>query len=240
MCQYFGGKIRLGNEISRCIKKKELEVLGHNDAIYFEPFLGMAGVFRHMAKGCNREAIGCDSHYDLMLMWEAVSKGWIPPSEVSRSTHEEMKTRSPSALRGFIGFGCSYMGKFYSGFTETSFKSYNQIVSVSELFRSRHVIFLDHADYKSHDPHHMTIYCDPPYQESRSSNDESKCFRGFDHSGFWETMRKWSIDNLVFISETSAPSDFCCIWEKNVGRIFLKNKVDGRRERLFCHESFCQ
>ena len=240
MCQYFGGKIRLGKEISKVINEKEISLLGHNNNTYFEPFLGMAGVFRHVIQNSERESIGCDAHEDLMLMWISVKSGWFPPREVTRSLHKKMKTEDPSALRGFVGFGCSYMGKFYSGFTETCVKSYNQVMSVSKIIRTRKVVFLKHRDYTIHDPRNMTIYCDPPYKESKISNDESMCFRGFDHDQFWDTMRKWSLHNLVFISETSAPDDFSCIWEKPVSRGFYKDTSFRRMERVFCHESLCE
>ena len=239
MCQYFGGKIRLGKEISKIITENEFSLLGHNNNTYFEPFLGMAGVFRHMIQTSDRESIGCDYHEDLMLMWAAVKNGWVPPKEVSYNLHQNMKTEEPSALRGFIGFGCSYMGRFYSGFTDTCLKSYNQIISVSNIIKTRKISFLQHEDYTTHDPHNMTIYCDPPYNESSTSNDAIVGFRKFNHEQFWEIMRKWSSNNLVFISETSAPDDFLCIWEKPIGRGFYKNKGFKRLERLFCHKSLC-
>jgi len=237
MCQYFGGKIRLGKEISKIINEKEFSILGHNTRTYFEPFIGMGGVFRHVIQNADRESIGCDYHEDLMLMWKSIKNGWIPPKEVSRHLHNQLKTLEPSALRGFVGFGCSYMGKFYSGFTETCLKSHNQIMSVSKIISTRKVVFLEHRDYKMHNPRNMTIYCDPPYEESKVSNYDAKTFRGFNHEEFWETMREWSLYNLVFISETSAPDDFSCIWEKAVGRSFYKNKCFRRMERLFCHNS---
>ena len=40
----------------------------------------------------------------------------------------------------------------------------------------------------------------------------------FDHDKFWNVMRVWSKDNLVFISEETAPSDFKCIWKKKYAR----------------------
>ena len=243
MCQYFGGKIRIGKEISNFLLDHELSVLGNNDNKYFEPFLGMAGVFRHIVKQSDRECIGCDKHEDLSIMWKSIKNGWEPPRTISREIHMELKKGEPSALRGFVGFGCSFMGRFFSGFTETCFKSYKQIMSVSSLFQSTRVIFLNSSDYTIHDPHGMTIYCDPPYMESNISNDEVKGFRCFDHSMFWETMRRWSIDNLVYISETSSPDDFTCIWEKRVGRNFYKKgntetNKSGRIEKIFCHNSY--
>ena len=51
-------------------------------------------------------------------------------------------------------------------------------------------------------------------------------------------MRIWSKNNIVIISETSAPSDFICIWEKTISRSASKSKntkiIDKiRSEKLF-------
>jgi len=244
MCQYFGGKIKIGKEISKIILEHELSIKGNNDSTYFEPFIGMAGVFRHVVnEGC-RECIGCDKHEDLIIMWECVKNGWVPPKQVSREQHLELKNGNPSALRSFVGFGCSFMGIFFSGYTEKSvLNSYNQIISISNILQGKDVSFLKNSDYNTHNPHNMTIYCDPPYTESYKSNNMVKQFKKFDHDLFWKTMREWSIDNLVFISETTAPSDFFCIWEKKTGKNFYRKngfykEKKGRTERLFCHESY--
>ena len=242
MCQYFGGKIRLGREISRVICESEISIQGDLNSIYFEPFLGMGGVFKHVAENKERICIGCDLHVDLMMMWKSVQRGWIPPRDVSYDMHQKMKFEKCSALRGFVGFGSSYMGRFFSGYTDTSIKSYNRLRSVSDIIMSKNVILLDDMDYLCHDPFGLTIYCDPPYMESIRSNTLVKGFNGFDNEVFWDTMRIWSKDNLVFISETSCPSDFTEIWRKDVGRNFYKtsgffSEKTGRVEKLFCHRS---
>ena len=41
----------------------------------------------------------------------------------------------------------------------------------------------------------MLIYCDPPYQHTTGYSTG-----GFDHDKFWDTMRKWSKNNYIFIS----------------------------------------
>ena len=67
--------------------------------------------------------------------------------------------------------------------------------------------------YDSFKPKKMTIYCDPPYRGNLFNTEH---FSQFDHDAFWETMRKWSKNNLVFISEYEAPDDFMCVWEKKM------------------------
>jgi len=57
----------------------------------------------------------------------------------------------------------------------------------------------------------MTIYCDPPYKKCNFIAIR-KNLLSFDTDMFWETMRKWSLDNIVIVSETEAPDDFIPIW----------------------------
>lgn len=46
-------------------------------------------------------------------------------------------------------------------------------------------------------------------------------------------MREWSKNNIVIVSEQTAPDDFKCIWEQNVNRtINAKNKKKAT-EKLF-------
>ena len=56
----------------------------------------------------------------------------------------------------------------------------------------------------------MLIYCDPPYQSTEGYSSTGE----FNHELFWETMRIWSKDNCVFISEESAPKDFKVVWRR--------------------------
>ena len=66
--------------------KQRFLIRGKINSIYFEPFLGMGGVFKHMASNKERTCIGCDLHVDLMMFWNSVKQGWIPPRDVSYET----------------------------------------------------------------------------------------------------------------------------------------------------------
>ncbi len=55
----------------------------------------------------------------------------------------------------------------------------------------------------------------------------------FDHKLFWDTMRKWSKNNYVFISEETAPSDFKSVWSKSKTRTLNKKVRFAKKERLF-------
>ena len=85
------------------------------------------------------------------------------------------------------------------------------------------------CDYKDLNPNDMIIYCDPPY---RGTTQYDKNIVGeFDHDEFWDTMRKWSKNNTVLISEYDAPQDFEIVWQKDV-KLDIRNKNNEKQERI--------
>lgn len=60
----------------------------------------------------------------------------------------------------------------------------------------------------------------------------------FDFDEFWETMRQWSKNNYVLISELAAPDDFICVWSKDVQRSMKSTDSTIRAvEKLFTYKS---
>ena len=79
-------------------------------------------------------------------------------------------------------------------------------------------------------PSQMLVYCDPPYQHPTTGYDAEP----FDHAAFWQTMREWSKDNAVFVSEYNAPPDFVCVAERAKPSCLAGgHKQSPRTERLF-------
>ena len=93
---------------------------------------------------------------------------------------------------------------------------------------------LTHSDYRAHAPSQCLVYCDPPYEGTTG-------YKGagvFDHSAFWETMREWSRDNIVLVSEYTAPPDFVSVAEcPKQSCLAGGHRQTARVERLFAHES---
>lgn len=84
-------------------------------------------------------------------------------------------------------------------------------------------------DYREITSSGAAIYCDPPYANEKQYANS----RGFDYAEFWETMRMWSHNNYVFISEMSAPDDFVCVWEKSVLRSIKATDKSRDTEKLY-------
>ena len=66
------------------------------------------------------------------------------------------------------------------------------------------------------------MYLDPPYKNT------SKYFVDFDHEFFYNYVRKLKNEgHQVFVSEYEMPSDFICIWEKEVKSSLSANGKSG-------------
>lgn len=213
MTQYAGGKARLGTRISDFIFKYEAESIGHNDSPYFEPFVGMAGVMTKMTpKNKNRKYFACDLEKCIISFWREIQTGWNPP-EISKELYKRIRSSGvEDAMYAFAAFGCSFKGMRWGGF-------YEEAMGIAKRRLSKHdfneltsnVTFIDNCSYVDHSPSGMVIYCDPPYMKSNFVKDR-KNLMDFDHVLFWETIRIWSKNNLVIVSEAEAPDDFVSIW----------------------------
>jgi len=177
---------------------------------YLEPFLGSAATFVKIAPHFTT-SIGTDIHPDLILMWQALCNGWIPPDTISREEYQALKKAEPSALRGMVGFGSSFRGKWFGGYdpmdrVNGTWKSstwkgsaVKKSLSLVPYLRKATITCMD---YRQHTPDKNTIvYADPPYR------DTTQYSNSFDSDIFWNTMDKWAKrGTTVIVSEQVAPS----------------------------------
>jgi len=104
MTQYFGGKSRLGQSIAAEILSHQL----YSGQPYFEPFMGMASVLRHVVGADlqnngdsvprGRWVVGNDFHPDLVAMWFAIQRGWTPPQQITQQIHDGLKEEYRACL----------------------------------------------------------------------------------------------------------------------------------------------
>ena len=185
------------------------------------------------------ERVASDYHYELVELFKALQDGWIPPNTISEEEYKCAKMGLyPAYLTAFIGFGCSFGGKYFGGYARGKTnkgiaRNYAQ-ESADNLNRKKldlKGVYFFSLPYTSYTPADCLIYCDPPYEGTTKYSNSSK----FDHNLFWETMRKWSKDNTVIISEYSAPKDFTCIheFEHTTGLKNNNGKGISKIERLF-------
>lgn len=211
--------------------------------VYLEPFCGGAWVtvetYWFLRKGLR---LATDASQDLILLWQALQKGWEPPDQVPRELYQELRHAQPSALRGFVGFGCSWGGVFFGGYAQDS-PQFRGTATERDFVRGakdsllRKVPYLqdvvfEHRDYRDHEPKDCLIYCDPPYRGTR----QYPHIGDFNSTAFWRIMREWATVNTVFISEYEAPDDFIPVWRVPVKLQIAEDRKDSRIEYLFTYK----
>jgi DNA adenine methylase len=224
--RYFGGKTRIRKEIS-----SYLESIRNKDQIYFEPFVGGGWILQEMT-GKRRAS---DGNGALITLYQSLQEGWIPPNEVSEKVYRyyQKEHSMDDPMTAFCAFGCSFAGKWFGGYARSEDRNYalnakNSLMKQLPMIKD--VRFMSGL-FQEYSPKGMLVYCDPPYQGTTAY----EAFDGFDFKLFWNTMREWSKDNTVVISEYNAPDDFECILEietKTDIRVGDGTK-DKRIERLF-------
>ncbi len=118
---------------------------------------------------------------------------------------------SPYWYKGFVGFGCSFGGKFFGGYARgCKNRNYAQAAKNGILRKVRSLdasaVKFSCTDYRKLNPTNLFIYCDPPYEGTTGYSNS-----GFSSTEFWSVMRTWSKSNTVVISEYQAPRDFSVI-----------------------------
>ncbi len=233
--RYFAGKSKFAKRIARAIlhhTPRRLE--------YFEPFVGGGSVLACMSKHF-LASYASDNHCDLVLMWQAIMADWLPPTHVSEAEYRQWKNQPSSAERGFVGFSCSFGGKWFGPYArfikpDGSMQNFadegcQNLIDINSKLRNctfermtyDKIVFSPKA----------VIYCDPPYANTYAG------LRAFDTPKFWEWARGAAATGAhVYVSEFIAPLDWVPIWQ------FARPNMMGRLgrgkrlvEKVFVHES---
>ena len=177
-----------------------------------------------------------DKHPYLIAMWQALQNGWTPPDVVTKEEYYRVKANMDEnpALTGFVGFGCSFGGKWWGGYAKD--KRGDDYCGQAKRGLLKDLSGVVNATFTCLDYHDVEIldgavvYCDPPYV-----NTTGYTVGQFDTDEFWNYMRQISKRCDVYISEESAPDDFECIWSKEKVRTLEKSDNVGRVkvEKLF-------
>ena len=195
--RYLGGKWQIAEWVAT-----HLRPMARGCDRYLEPFMGSGAITARMAIAAPSMTVS-DAHEDLVLMWQALALGWDPPIDVTREQYEALRHAPPSALRGFVGYGASFSGRWFNsyvpGFAQTARTS---VLSVAIWLRDAEIL---HRDYGMHTPGPSTlVYCDPPYAETEGY---VKQVGAFDSERFWTTMDAWTEAGArVVVSEGTAPA----------------------------------
>ena len=245
-----GGKTRISKQISEVINNAlygwEIQNIQINCRNYQSlPKLG-GGFVSLFCGACSVEAkvkadvkILNDIHPYLIAMWKGLQNGWEPPSIITKDEYyyiKEHKEENP-ALTGFVGFGCSFGGKWFGGLAcnkrgdNFCSNARNSLMRDFDCLKNATFLNMDYREVPI--PDGSVVYCDPPY-----INTTKYTTGNFNHKEFWEYMRELSQKCTVFISEQTAPDDFVPVWEQEIKRQldYNKNNAPIVTEKLFVYK----
>ena len=221
--QYVGGKFRIATKLASYLESVR------NGRAFIEPFCGGANITAAMSG----KRIASDLCEDVVLLWSAVANGWEPPTQVSEAEYQAAKVSPPSALRGFIGFGCSFGGKFFGGYARSGARNYamnahNAIMKKAKNLQGVPFLCREYAECA---PINSLVYCDPPYANTTQGYSSTS----FDSALFWNTARRWAQEgNTVLVSEYTAPAFANEVWSiETKTDMHCKEGKEPRVEKLF-------
>lgn len=208
--RYLGGKTRLAKEICSLILKYKFNT-------YVEPFCGSCAVGLELLKqGYNGNVYFSDLNPDLIQMWIELQNGWKPPQNITQEEYENnKKLTTPSALKGFTSFACSWGAKPWGGYARGQDRNYckesydNLLKHVPYILNKEKVKFYNYDFYQIKGKTGILYYLDPPYMNTTGYKID------FDYNKFWDKC--FSIKNnggIVIVSEFNGPEKYC-IWQKS-------------------------
>lgn len=236
MTSYHGGKQRVGKkvatEISKIVGKKE-----HTYTGYCEPFCGMLGVYRHIPDllGDKLQYLAGDANYSVIKMWKESQKGWVPPVKCSEIQYNRLKNqKGSSALKGFIGHQYSFGGQYFKGYApkyggkDSHPEASARVVDISETLQCVKFLEKEYQDFSG--LKNFIIYCDPPYRDVEAHYPGDSGESEFDTEVFWAWVRFMSKNNLVIVSEYTAPKDFSAVMSTSHSSNSRGRKANGREK----------
>lgn len=196
--QYFGGKQRISNQISEWINDT------HTHTHYAEPFCGSCNV---ASKVHIQNKLLNDKNPYLIAMFEALQQGWIPPTQISEEEYAMFKLKQDTYphIAGFVGFACSFAGKFWGGYARDkkgggegnyALRGHNSILKKMESLGDAE---FSCKDFLELDYNNCLIYCDPPYKDTTPYY--RKILGDFPYDKFLDWVAIQSKKNTVVISE---------------------------------------
>lgn len=242
--KYMGSKSRIAKYIVPIIQSYIDEL---KCEYYLEPFVGGANVIDKIV--CPNK-VGSDKNKYLIALLKRVQSKEPLLEEVSKELYSAARTSFKDGDNstftdwelGNIGFLASYNGRWFDGgYAKPGYeKSTNRyrdyyreakdnLLSQAPYLKDIEFVCRDYTYYNDMDIKGCVIYVDPPYQNTKQYSNATS----FDYDKFWQTMREWSANNIVLISEQEAPDDFTCIWEQEVSRSIKAYDKSKSTEKLF-------
>ena len=242
--KYQGNKTRIVNDILPIMLEN------YNGKTFVDAFCGSCAIIQDVPTDYVR--IANDKNKYLIAMWRSLTCGvgidFFPKTinkdlyDVARDCFHGRNITYEDDIVGWIGYMASFNGRFFSG-------GYSGHNVVNKTGKARDYITeninniakqLKEHDFKniswwSKDywnipfPDNSLIYCDIPYKNTK----QYEYSKDFDYEMFYDWCRAMKEDgHTIFVSEYNMPSDFKCIWEKEITNAMNPTITKKPTERL--------
>jgi DNA adenine methylase len=226
--QYLGGKTRIAKQLAEVIDRTRKP-----GQWVWDPFCG--GLSMSVALSKNGPVWSTDVNAALINLYLAVQQGWQPPTEVSRETYAAAKSLPDTdPMKAFCGFGCSFGGKWFGGYSAPRPKYARPADGVRKvLMRDVPARLVSCVDFLSVAPRTIEaiIYADPPYAGTTGYAGSPS----FDPAAFYALAAHWALFTDVFVSEYACPIGVC-VWQgqsKTSVNCGVSGSVKHATERLY-------
>lgn len=204
---------------------------------YIEPFVG----------GCNSidkvdgQRIASDINKYLIALWQGLQSGRLGIESFGKELYSEARDEYNKGTNikfddfelGWFGFMGSFNGRFYdggfSGKTEKRDYIKEQVANTKkQIPLIKDIVFkcCNYSDLEIID--NSIVYCDPPYRNTKQYSNKN-----FDYEKYYNWIRNISRNNEVYVSEYEMPSDFECVWQKEVTNSLNTTLTKRPIEKLF-------
>jgi DNA adenine methylase len=212
--RYLGGKTKQAKAICDVLAAERYPLV-------WDAFVGGGSITAELGRRLpsTTTLLATDANRDLTDMWKAVRSGWLPPLLGRNLTDEEyvwFRAAASSPLRTFVGFACSFGGKWFGGLARDSsggfFYEQGRRLLAKKAKDLSTVIF-EHCDFLTAPlpPPGTLVYCDPPYEGTTGYSGVPP----FDSAAFWLRCRDIvAAGSKVFVSEFKAPSYCEPVWSR--------------------------
>lgn len=209
--RYFGGKAKIAKPLAEFLNSQLLE-----NQPFVDLFCGSCNVISKIDS--KRKRIANDFHEELIELHKVVQNGYPElPDKITEDQYNFIKNSkvTPKYLKGFVGFGLSFSGKWWGGYARDG-SNRNYCMNAKNSILKKHktlgtVEFYSGSYEYCQIPHKALVYCDIPYKNTTKYSTGD-----FNHEEFYkwaENKRDCGIIVLVSEYKHNVPTGWDIVWE---------------------------
>ena len=226
--RYLGGKQRIAKPLSEFLNAQMV-----SGQVFIDLFCGSCNVVSNIRLDVKRYAN--DKNKYLPVLFKSIQGGFKPPKDISEEVYYEVKnmaedTPEQVALKGFVGFGCSFAGKWWGGYARGgegrnyAENAYNSTMKKAAKMQDVGFFCMDYSDFLC--PKNSLVYCDIPYKGTTQYG----AVGDFDHEKFYNWAKQQK-ECRILVSEykQNVPDGAVVVWEY-ASKKDMRNKT-GEKEK---------